>query len=56
MQFKPIDLTRYEQDVQAVDAGSFSLRIRPVTFELDKFLADPTGYKHYLQEVLYAGI
>ncbi|WP_263065320.1 5-oxoprolinase subunit B family protein [Dickeya dadantii] len=56
VQFKPIDLARYEQDVQAVDAGSFSLRIRPVTFELDQFLADPAGYKHYLQEVLYAGI
>ncbi|WP_192458439.1 5-oxoprolinase subunit B family protein [Musicola keenii] len=54
VQFTPIDLARYQQDVSAVDAGVFSLRIRPVTFELDAFLADPAGYKHYLQGVLYA--
>ncbi|PWC15072.1 allophanate hydrolase [Brenneria roseae subsp. americana] len=54
VQFKPIDPQHYEQDVQAVEQGTFALRIRPVTFELDKFVADPTRYKHYLQEVLYA--
>ncbi|ACS86164.1 5-oxoprolinase subunit B family protein [Musicola paradisiaca] len=54
VQFTPIDLARYQQDVSAVEAGAFSLRIRPVTFELDVFLADPAGYKHYLQGVLYA--
>ncbi|MEE3650793.1 MULTISPECIES: 5-oxoprolinase subunit B family protein [unclassified Brenneria] len=54
VQFKPIDPSRYDQSVQAVEAGTFDLRIRPVTFELDQFIADPAGYKHYLQEVLYA--
>nr|WP_113864735.1 carboxyltransferase domain-containing protein [Brenneria salicis]NMN92315.1 allophanate hydrolase subunit 1 [Brenneria salicis ATCC 15712 = DSM 30166]RBP67654.1 allophanate hydrolase subunit 1 [Brenneria salicis ATCC 15712 = DSM 30166]RLM32373.1 allophanate hydrolase [Brenneria salicis ATCC 15712 = DSM 30166] len=54
VQFKPIDPQRYDRDIQAVEAGTFDLRIRPVTFELDKFVADPYGYKHYLQEVLYA--
>ncbi|MEL4886520.1 carboxyltransferase domain-containing protein [Pectobacterium betavasculorum] len=54
VQFKSIDLIRYEQDVKAVESGLFSLRIRPVTFELDKLVTDPTGYKRYLQEVLYA--
>lgn len=54
VQFKPIDKQRYDEDIQAIEAGTFDLRIRPVTFELDKFVADPTGYKHYLQEVLYA--
>ncbi|MEC5342292.1 allophanate hydrolase subunit 1 [Brenneria populi] len=54
VQFKPIDPQRYERDRQAVEAGTFDLRIRPVTFELDKFVADPLDYKRYLQEVLYA--
>ncbi|ATA24899.1 allophanate hydrolase [Brenneria goodwinii] len=54
VQFKPIDPQRYDEAIQAVEAGTFNLRIRPVTFELDKFVADPAGYKHYLQEVLHA--
>ncbi|AUH01270.1 carboxyltransferase domain-containing protein [Pectobacteriaceae bacterium CE70] len=54
VQFKPIDQLAYEQAIHEVEDGTFRLRIRPVTFELDKFAADPTGYKHYLQEVLYA--
>ncbi|MCL2893337.1 5-oxoprolinase subunit B family protein [Brenneria tiliae] len=54
VQFKPIDRQRYDEAIQAVEAGTFGLRIRPVTFEADKFAADPAGYKTYLQEVLYA--
>ncbi|KAA8999363.1 allophanate hydrolase subunit 1 [Affinibrenneria salicis] len=54
VQFRPIDRDAYDQALQEVDSGAFALRIRPITFELDKFTADPEGYKHYLQEVLYA--
>ncbi|PWC18103.1 5-oxoprolinase subunit B family protein [Brenneria corticis] len=54
VQFKPIDRQRYDEAIQAVEAETFGLRIRPVTFEADKFAADPAGYKKYLQEVLYA--
>jgi hypothetical protein len=36
-----------------VEAGTFGLRIRPVGFAMKKFLADPAGYNHKLEEVLY---
>ncbi|MNR68465.1 hypothetical protein D3C85_1930300 [compost metagenome] len=52
MQFKPIDRRTYDQAVADVEEGRFDLRIRPVEFSLDAFLADPVGYPRTLQEVL----
>ncbi|MNN11417.1 Kinase A inhibitor [compost metagenome] len=52
VQFKPIDRRAYDQAVADVEEGRFDLRIRPVEFSLDAFLADPVGYPKSLQEVL----
>ncbi|SDJ24588.1 Allophanate hydrolase subunit 1 [Pseudomonas delhiensis] len=53
VQFRPIDRAEYDRAVAEVEAGSFALRIRPVEFDLDAFLADPQGCKQRLQEVLH---
>ncbi|MCO6058756.1 allophanate hydrolase subunit 1 [Pseudomonas sp. MOB-449] len=53
VQFKPIDRAAYDQAVAEVEAGTFQLRIRPVTFDLDAFIQDPQGCKQRLQEVLH---
>jgi urea carboxylase len=37
-----------------VEAGTFSLCVRPVKFSLDAFLRDPDEYNRSLVEVLYA--
>src|SRR5476651_353925 len=52
VQFKPIDREAYDLAVAEVDAGRFDLRIRPLEFSLDAFLADPIGYPKTLQEAL----
>src|SRR5476649_1678312 len=52
VQFKPMDREAYDHAVAEVEAGRFDLRIRPVEFSLDAFLADPVGYPKSLQEVL----
>lgn len=52
VQFKPIDRDAYDLAVAEVEAGRFDLRIRPVEFSLDAFLADPIGYPKTLQEAL----
>lgn len=54
VKFKAIDRTAYDRDLQQVEAGAFDLRIRPVSFSLSKFLADPDSYNRKLVEVLYA--
>jgi allophanate hydrolase subunit 1 len=53
VQFKPIDRAAYDQAVAEVEAGTFQLRIRPVSFDLDAFIQDPQGCKQRLQEVLH---
>ena len=53
VKFKAIDRDAYDRAVKQVETGSFDLRIRPVAFALKQFLADPTGYNHRLEEVLY---
>ena len=52
VQFTPMDRDAYDRAVAEVDAGRFDLRIRPVEFSLDAFLADPIGYPKTLQEAL----
>ena len=38
--------------MRRVEAGTFDLRIRPVSFSLKQFQADPAAYNRRLQEVL----
>jgi len=54
VQFRPVDRVTYDKALEQVEAGTFNLRIRPVTFELEKFSANSEDYTHYLREVLYA--
>ncbi|QBR01554.1 5-oxoprolinase subunit B family protein [Paraburkholderia pallida] len=54
VKFKPIDRATYDEAVAAVEAGTFSLRVRPVKFSLDDFLRNPDEYNRSLVEVLYA--
>lgn len=54
VQFLPVDRVAYDKALEQVEAGTFNLRIRPVTFELEKFRANSEDYTHYLREVLYA--
>lgn len=54
VKFKPIDRAAYDEAVAAVEAGSFSLRVREVNFSLDAFLRDQDAYNRSLVEVLHA--
>ena len=54
VKFKPIDRAAYDEAVAAVEAGTFTLRVRPVKFSLVDFLRDPDEYNRSLVEVLYA--
>jgi hypothetical protein len=53
VKFKAIDRDAYDRAVKQAEVGRFDLRIRPVGFAMKKFLADPAGYNHQLEEVLY---
>ena len=53
VKFQPIDRDAYDAAVAAVEAGTFSLRVRPVKFSLDAFLRDPDAYNRSLVEVLH---
>jgi len=53
VKFKPISREEYERDIQAVEAGTFDLTVRPVNFSLKSFHSDPGGYSRHLVEVLY---
>jgi len=48
VKWKPITRQEYDRDVAAVAAGTFDLRIRPVSFSLQQFLADPAAYNKTL--------
>ncbi|NIE82444.1 MULTISPECIES: allophanate hydrolase subunit 1 [unclassified Burkholderia] len=54
VKFKPIDRAAYDAAVAAVEAGSFSLRVREVNFSLESFLRDQDAYNRSLVEVLHA--
>lgn len=54
VKWKPIDRAQYDSDVGAVEEGKFQLRVRPVRFVLDEFLADPARYNKTLLEALHA--
>jgi urea carboxylase len=53
VKWKPISRDEYDRDVKAVEAGTFNLTVRPVTFSLKAFLADPGAYSRRLVEVLH---
>lgn len=53
VKFKAIDRAAYDAALKEVESGTFNLRMRPVEFSMKKFLADPAGYNHKLEEVLY---
>lgn len=53
VKWKPIDRAEYDRQVAQVDAGTYTLRIEPVSFSLAEFLADPDGYNRQLLKVLH---
>jgi urea carboxylase len=54
VKFKPLDRKAYDEAAAAVEAGTFSLRTRPVRFSLEAFLRDPQAYNRSLVEALDA--
>jgi urea carboxylase len=53
VKWKPIDRAEYDRQVAQVEAGTYTLRIEPVSFSLDDFLADTDGYNKQLLKVLH---
>lgn len=53
VKWKPIDRAEYDRQVAQVEAGTYTLRIEPVSFSLNEFLADPDGYNRQLLKVLH---
>ncbi|MCY1514769.1 hypothetical protein D9M68_493210 [compost metagenome] len=53
VKWKPIDRAEYDRQVAQVEAGTYALRIAPVSFSLNEFLADPDGYNQQLLKVLH---
>ena len=53
VKWKPIDRAEYDRQIAEVEAGTYSLRIVPVSFSLKKFLTDPDGYNTQLLKVLH---
>src|SRR5256885_12938303 len=40
VKYKPIDRAEYDRQIAQVEAGTYALRIAPVSFSLNDFLAD----------------
>ena len=53
IKFKPVDRAEYDHDVAEVEAGRFHPLVKPVTFSLEEFRKDPTGYNAKLLEALH---
>ncbi len=53
IKFKSIDRAEYDHDVAEVEAGRFQPVVRPVTFSLEEFRKDTTGYNAKLLEALH---
>ena len=53
VKYRKIDRAEYDRMNAQVEAGTFDLRIRPVSFSLKKFLADPAAYNKKLEETLH---
>lgn len=52
VKWKPIDRAEYDRQIAVVERGDYQLNIKPVTFSLKDFMADPEGYNKQLLEVL----
>ncbi len=53
VKFRAVDEAEYREIEKAVEAGTYTYRQTPVTFELEAFEADPDAYNAKLLEVLY---
>jgi urea carboxylase len=53
VKFKPVDRDGYDAAVEAVERGRFEPTIRPVTFSLEAFHADPAATNAKLLEALH---
>lgn len=53
VKWKPIDRPEYDRIVKEVEAGTYQLPIRPVSFSLQAFLASPDSYNQQLLQVLH---
>ena len=53
VKWKPIDRAEYDHIVEEVEAGSYVLPTRQVSFSLDAFLQNPDQYNQQLMQVLY---
>ena len=52
VKFKPVDEAEYRSVQAQVADGTFRYRQAPVTFELDRALADPRSYNRTIMEKL----
>lgn len=52
VKFRPVDETEYREIQKEVDAGSYTYRQAPITFELQRALEDPAGYNREILEQL----
>jgi urea carboxylase len=50
--FSRIDRARYDELRGRVEGGTFERRVAPLTFELERFLADSDAYDTQVMEVL----
>ena len=53
VKWKPIDRPEYDRIALEVEAGTYELPLRSVSFSLDAFLANPDQYNQQLLQVLY---
>ncbi|MEJ7137545.1 5-oxoprolinase subunit B family protein [Amphibiibacter pelophylacis] len=53
VKWKPIDRAEYDRILAEVEAGTYTLPMRPVTFSLPEFLAAPDSYNQKLLQVLH---
>lgn len=53
VKFRPVDEDEYRTIQAEVDAGTFTYRQAPVTFDLQKALADPTAHNRDMLEKLH---
>lgn len=53
VKWKPIDRAEYDRITQAVEAGTYQPRTRPVSFSLEAFLANPDQCNQQLLQVLH---
>jgi allophanate hydrolase subunit 1 len=53
IKFKSVDRAEYDHNVAEVEAGRFQPLIHPVTFSLEEFRKNPTGYNAKLLEALH---